>query len=181
MSKNEKKGKKGKKGKHWKPGDKVNTVKRENSLKSAAINFVEQKACKAMPQVVKTLQDLEKKAESPQKPLKELVEEEIQKELDKKKQQQIGYVFYCDFYIDNFLVIAGGGRNGKTTLFGILESFYGKENISGVSLQDLNYRPFALHKLYGKMANISDDLSAKAVRDSGIIKKITNAMMAISN
>ena len=52
-----KKVKKGKKGKHWKPGDKVHTKKRETeSLKSAAINYVEQKACKAMPQVVKTLQ-----------------------------------------------------------------------------------------------------------------------------
>ena len=85
MSKNEKKGKKGKKGKHWKPGDKVHTEKREESLKSAAINYVEQKACKAMPQVVKTLQDLEKKAEGPQKPIKELIEEEVKKEIDKKK------------------------------------------------------------------------------------------------
>ena len=77
--------KKVKKGKHWKPGDKVHTKKRETDLKSAAINYVEQKACKAMPQVVKTLQDLQKHAEGPKKPLKTLIEEEVKKEIDKKK------------------------------------------------------------------------------------------------
>jgi len=98
---------------------------------------------------------------------------ERREELEDTIQEHIGYGLYNKWNFDNFIVLDGGGRNGKTTLFEILEAFYGSDNICAVSLQDLNNRPFALHKLFGMMANISDDLSPKAVKDSGTIKKIT--------
>jgi len=100
-------------------------------------------------------------------------EKERRKKLEDTIQEHIGYGLYNKFNIDNFIVIDGGGRNGKTTLFETLETFYGSNNICAVTLQDLNNRPFTLHKLYGKMANISDDLPPKAVNDTGVIKKIT--------
>jgi putative DNA primase/helicase len=93
--------------------------------------------------------------------------------IEKTIQEYIGYSLYRSYPLKYFIVLDGNGDNGKTTLLDIVIDLIGKKNNTGVSLHDLNTRDFALSKLYGKLTNISDDLSNKALKYSGKIKQIT--------
>lgn len=94
-------------------------------------------------------------------------------DIENTLQEYLGYTLYRSYPFKRYLVLDGSGDNGKTVLMNIVESLIGDENNAGVPLQDLNERTFALSKLYGKLANISDDLPNKALKYSGVIKQIT--------
>lgn len=93
--------------------------------------------------------------------------------IEKTIQEYMGYSLYRAYPIKNYIILDGNGDNAKTTLLDIVLALIGRKNNSSVSLQDMNTRPFALSKLYGKLTNISDDLPNKAVKYSGVIKQIT--------
>jgi putative DNA primase/helicase len=88
-------------------------------------------------------------------------------------QEYMGYLLYRSYPIKKYLVLDGGGDNGKTQYIIICIKLIGHENNVSISLQDLNERQFTLSKLYGKHACISDDLPKKALKLSGQIKQIT--------
>lgn len=88
-------------------------------------------------------------------------------------QEYMGYTLYRSYRFKRYLVLDGGGDNGKTVLLATVEQLVGKKNNASVSLQDLNNRPFALSKLYGKLADISDDLPNRPLKYTGVIKQIT--------
>ena len=54
--------------------------------------------------------------------------------------EYIGYCMTTDTGLQKFLVITGPGGTGKSTLIRLINNAMGKENISGLSLQDLNER-----------------------------------------
>ncbi len=86
-----------------------------------------------------------------------------------------GYCFYRGMPFQNFFLLVGAGGNGKSVYLNILQAMLGKENVSGVSLQQLgnpNDR-FSSGELYQKNANIFGDLSAKSLTDTGTIKQLT--------
>jgi len=95
------------------------------------------------------------------------------KDVEDTIQEYMGYGLWACYNYKNYIVFDGGGDNAKTTLFQILIAFYGEDNNTSVSLQELNDRPFAKSKLFGKYVNISDDLPKKALKYSGVIKQIT--------
>lgn len=86
--------------------------------------------------------------------------------------EMLGYCLLRDYPLQHYFIMEGGGMNGKTTLTLLLVKFLGIDNISTVSMQDLGDR-FRKATLYGKLANISDDLSSRALEDSGPIKELT--------
>jgi putative DNA primase/helicase len=88
-------------------------------------------------------------------------------------QEYMGYSLYRSYFFKNYMTLDGGGDNAKTTLLDILLKLIGKRNNTGVSLQELNTRPFAKSKLFGKHTNISDDLPKKGLKYTGVIKQIT--------
>lgn len=94
-------------------------------------------------------------------------------EIEDTIQEYMGYTLYRSYPYKRYIVLDGSGDNGKTVLLNVVEAMVGPENNAGVPLQDLEERPFALSKLYGKHANISDDLPNKPLRYCGIIKQIT--------
>jgi len=94
-------------------------------------------------------------------------------DIEKTIQEYLGYTLYRSYPFKRYLVLDGSGDNGKTVLLTIGEALVGKKNNASVSLHDLNNRPFALSKLYGKLANISDDLPNRPLKYTGIIKQIT--------
>ena len=61
----------------------------------------------------------------------------------------------------------------NTTLLNLFKVFIGEDNISAVSLEKLLRNDFALAELYGKMANIHDDISDKALSYTGGFKMLT--------
>lgn len=87
-------------------------------------------------------------------------------------QEIIGYCLLRGYPIHKAFIFYGQGRNGKTTFLNLIGTFLGRDNISAVPLQDLQKR-FAGSDLYGKIANISDDLSDKDIQDTGNFKKFT--------
>jgi len=70
-------------------------------------------------------------------------------------------------------MLVGGGANGKTTFLGLLEAFLGNENVSNVSLQDLDANRFAAASLHGKLANIYDDLTYNDLVETSKFKMLT--------
>lgn len=90
-------------------------------------------------------------------------------------QEWLGYALHRDYFIKKAMVFLGEGDTGKTTLISLCSSFFGENNISGVSLQSLTSDKFACAHLYGKHINLIDDLSAKDVNDNGAFKMATGA------
>jgi P4 family phage/plasmid primase-like protien len=72
-----------------------------------------------------------------------------------------------------YILFNGGGRNAKGTMLRLIKRVLGFENISGESLHRILDNRFAVAELYGKLANIDADMSTEALRNTGILKKLT--------
>jgi len=68
----------------------------------------------------------------------------------------------------------GSGNNGKSVWNGLIETLFGKDNVSHVALQELDGDKFAAADLYGKLFNICGDLPIRPLKDTGIFKKIVS-------
>lgn len=83
---------------------------------------------------------------------------------------------YC-LYMHNphkqAFMLHGGADSGKTTYASLVSCFLGQENTSNVELQSLSEDNFATSRLFGKLANIYDDLPAKPIYQTGTFKSIT--------
>jgi putative DNA primase/helicase len=90
-------------------------------------------------------------------------------------QQWIGYCLEPEYPFPKGLLGVGGGQNGKTTFMRLLIVFLGEENVSHVAFQSLdpNVNRFAGASLYGKLANIYDDISAREIKDDSVYKIVT--------
>lgn len=75
--------------------------------------------------------------------------------------------------IQKAVLLYGEGGNGKSTYLSALTALVGKENVSTLSLQQLESNRFATARLLGKVANICPDLPAKRLENTGIFKAIT--------
>jgi len=87
----------------------------------------------------------------------------------------LGYIFVKNslLKLEKSLILYGTGANGKSTLFEIIYSLLGKENISTFSLQNLTgdsgyYRA----KLINKLLNYASEISSKM--DSSVFKALAS-------
>ena len=72
----------------------------------------------------------------------------------------IGYCLMPSHEFEKFLLLYGeSGANGKSVVLDVIKSFFGKENISGVQLQ--NFTGHELDGLTGKILNIGSELDSK--------------------
>lgn len=85
--------------------------------------------------------------------------------------QFAGYCMTRDTRQQKFLILSGGGGTGKSTLIRLLETVIGSQNISNVSLKELNNR-FDSYALLGKLMNSCADLEVTALEDTSNLKKI---------
>ena len=85
----------------------------------------------------------------------------------------MAYCLWRDFPFHKYLLFNGSGRNGKGVMIALLKKLLGQENIAAESLTRLLTNNFAAAKLYGKMANIDADLSNEALKNTGLLKKLT--------
>jgi putative DNA primase/helicase len=58
-------------------------------------------------------------------------------------------------------------------MLNLIKRFLGHTNVSGESLHRILDNRFAVAELYGKLANIDADMSTEALRNTGILKKLT--------
>lgn len=86
-------------------------------------------------------------------------------------EEMMGYCLLRRNELGKAFILTGGGSNGKSTLLDVLEAMLGEDNISSVSLDELNER-FKTFQLEGKLANIGDDISNKYIEDNSTFKKL---------
>ncbi|HWU29259.1 MAG TPA: phage/plasmid primase, P4 family [Microbacterium sp.] len=85
----------------------------------------------------------------------------------------LGYLLMTGNPLQKIIMLFGGGGDGKGTLMRLIRAMLGKSNYSSVSMHQLVEDRFSSANLYGKIANISGDLSSAFLRDPQILKEIT--------
>ena len=83
-----------------------------------------------------------------------------------------GYCMTLDTSLQKFMVILGIPGSGKSTVINMLIDAVGEENVSCITLQDLNER-FTPTELLGRLLNACADLPKKALEQVDAIKRIT--------
>ena len=88
-------------------------------------------------------------------------------------EEMIGSCFYRSNALagGKAFILTGTGANGKSTFLDMVKTLLGKQNISVLDLKKLNDR-FSTVMMFGKCANIGDDISDEFVVDTAEFKKI---------
>lgn len=87
--------------------------------------------------------------------------------------EYIGFLLIKRYVFHKALMLTGETGTGKTTFQRMIISFLGSNNISTRTLQDLCEDKFASADLFGKLANVSDDIPSNAIKYAGKFKQIT--------
>jgi len=87
-------------------------------------------------------------------------------------EELIAYCLYPEYPIHKAVMLIGFGGNGKSTWFNMVKTFLGKENCSGLSLQQLGNSRFATSSLLGKYANIHADIPDSSLKNTGTFKML---------
>jgi len=85
----------------------------------------------------------------------------------------VGYCFYRRNELGKAFIFTGDKANGKSTFLAVLKTVLGIDNISALDLKELGDR-FSTSMMFGKLANISDDISDDFLQGSqvSIFKKV---------
>lgn len=105
--------------------------------------------------------------------IKKFLNEIVRPEDIPKLQEFIGYCMYRAYTLHKAFMLIGSGGNGKSTLLNLLIAFLGRDNCSNIALQEFDTNRFCRAGLYGKLANIYDDLPAKSLARTGVFKQLT--------
>jgi len=84
----------------------------------------------------------------------------------------LGFCLWREYTYEKAFFFIGEGENGKSTLLNLIIAFLGYKNISHVPIQALSEN-FKIATLYGKLANIADEISTNALTDSSKFKELT--------
>lgn len=85
-------------------------------------------------------------------------------------EELVGYCFYRKSIFRAAFFLTGDGSNGKSTFLSMLEDVLGYDNRCSIDIRSLGER-FRPVELFGKLANIADDISDEYIRDSAMFKK----------
>lgn len=85
----------------------------------------------------------------------------------------IGYTFYRRNELRKAFMLKGKRHNGKSTFLDMLAHLLGEDNISALDLSELSHE-FKASGLFGKLANIGDDIEDEFIPSAGIFKKIVS-------
>lgn len=88
-------------------------------------------------------------------------------------EEMIGYCFYRRNELRKAFVLTGDGSNGKSTFLAVIQSLLGEDNIAALDLKELGDR-FKTAELFGKLANIGDDIGDEFIANPAIFKKLTS-------
>jgi putative DNA primase/helicase len=89
-------------------------------------------------------------------------------------QEEVGAILRKKYLTKKLSIYLGDTDTGKTTLMAVYLALLGPENVSSVSIQDLaSKNRFAIAELYGKLANIRDDLPKDVIYSVGKLKELT--------
>lgn len=86
-------------------------------------------------------------------------------------EEAAGFCLFRRNELGKAFILTGTGSNGKSTYLNMLKHLLGKQNISSLDLKKLGDR-FSTVMLFGRLANIGDDISDEFIMDASIFKKI---------
>lgn len=92
-------------------------------------------------------------------------------------EEAVGYCFYRRNELGkSFMLVGDGSRergasNGKSTFLDMVKTLLGEDNITSLDLSELNQK-FQNAELFGKLANIGDDIDDNFIPNSAIFKKL---------
>ena len=88
-------------------------------------------------------------------------------------EEGIGATFYRsnDLAGGSAFILTGEKSNGKSTYLAVLVKILGEDNIVALDLNELGER-FKTAELFGKLANIGDDIDSEYIKNTGVFKKL---------
>ena len=88
-------------------------------------------------------------------------------------EELIGYTFYRRNELRKAFMLKGKKHNGKSTFLDMLAHLLGEDNISALDLSDLSHE-YKAAGLFGKLANLGDDIEDEFIPSAGIFKKVVS-------
>lgn len=88
-------------------------------------------------------------------------------EIRRLMEECIGYCFYRRNQLGKAFFLTGEKSNGKSTFLSMLGNVLGDDNMSSLDLAELDER-FSVAMLYGKLANIGDDISDSFLQGNSV-------------
>lgn len=85
----------------------------------------------------------------------------------------IGYCFYRRNELRKAFILIGEKQNGKSTYLKLINYLLGKDNVTNLDLAELAQR-FKPAELFGKLANIGDDIGDDFIQNPAIFKKVVS-------
>ena len=91
-------------------------------------------------------------------------------------EEVIGYTFYRRNELRKAFILTGEKANGKSTFIDMIANLLGHENIVGLDLNELGDR-FKTAELFGKLANLGDDIGDDFISNPAVFKKVVSGDM----
>lgn len=88
-------------------------------------------------------------------------------------EEVIGYLFYRRNELRKSFILIGDKANGKSTYLDMLKTLLGDGNTSALDLSELGER-FKTAELFGKLANVGDDIGDEFIANPAIFKKLVS-------
>ncbi|MCQ2059770.1 MAG: phage/plasmid primase, P4 family [Bacteroidaceae bacterium] len=88
-------------------------------------------------------------------------------------EEVIGYCFYRRNELRKAFILTGDKHNGKSTFLDMIMSLLGTENTVSLDLKELGDR-FKTAELFGKLANIGDDIGDEFIANPAVFKKVVS-------
>lgn len=85
----------------------------------------------------------------------------------------IGYTMYRRNELRKAFLLKGKRHNGKSTFIDMIANLLGEDNISSLDLSDLSHE-YKTAGLFGKLANLGDDIEDEYIPSVGIFKKVVS-------
>lgn len=86
-------------------------------------------------------------------------------------EESVGYMMFRRNELGKAFILTGEGSNGKSTWLNLLKYTLGEENYSALDLKKISDR-FSTVMIFGKLANIGDDISSGYIKDVSDFRKI---------
>ncbi len=86
-------------------------------------------------------------------------------------EEAIGYCMYRRNELGKAFILIGDRSNGKSTFLDMVKTMLGDENIASLDLKELGDR-FKTAELFGKLANIGDDIGDEFIANAAVFKKL---------
>lgn len=86
-------------------------------------------------------------------------------------EEMVGYCLYRRNELGKAFILIGDKSNGKSTFLHVVKNMLGDRNIASLDLKELGDR-FKTAELFGKLANIGDDIGDEFIANASVFKKL---------